>query len=144
MGAGGDEVAPAVRFDQERLDATLDDLTAGLRRPVVEGTVRFRDGEARPVLGRAGTVVDRDATEALLQERFLRGGTVPLPTDEVEPEVTEELLSLDNVVLVPHVGSATRETREAMGLLCVEALREVLLEHRLPANALDPLAWAKR
>lgn len=88
--AGGDELAPSVSFDQERLDATLDDLTEGLRRPAVEGTVRFRGGEARPVYGRAGTAVDRDATEALLQDRFLRGGTVPLPTDEVEPEVTDD------------------------------------------------------
>ncbi|KQT91472.1 hypothetical protein ASG49_10610 [Marmoricola sp. Leaf446] len=86
---GGDELAPTVRFDSERLDATLDTLTEGLRRPAVEGTVRFRDGEARPVLGRAGTAVDRDATEQLLQERFLRGGRVPLPVVEVEPDVSD-------------------------------------------------------
>ncbi|WP_445257704.1 VanW family protein [Nocardioides aurantiacus] len=86
--AGGDALAPTVRFDQDRLDAVLDTLTEGLRRPAVEGTVRFRDGEARPVVGRAGTAVDRDATEALLQDRFLRGGRVPLPTDEVEPDVS--------------------------------------------------------
>ena len=45
------------------------------------------------------------------------------------------LLGLENVVLVPHLGSATAETREAMGMLCVEALRAVLLEDRMPANA---------
>ena len=36
------------------------------------------------------------------------------------------LLELDNVVLVPHLGSATHEAREAMGMLCVDALRAVL------------------
>ncbi|ROR92268.1 VanW family protein [Nocardioides aurantiacus] len=87
--AGGDQLAPTVRFDSARLDATLDTLTDGLRRPAVEGTVRFRDGEARPVIGRAGAAVDRDATEQLLQDRFLRGGRVPLPVVEVEPDVSE-------------------------------------------------------
>ena len=54
--------------------------------------------------------------------------------------MTEELLALENVVLVPHLGSATLETREAMGMLCVEALRAVLLENRPPPNALNPEA----
>ena len=44
---------------------------------------------------------------------------------EREPEVHPALLELENVVLVPHLGSATHETREAMGMLCVEALRAV-------------------
>ena len=47
---------------------------------------------------------------------------------------TEALLALENVVLAPHLGSATRDTRVAMGMLCVSALRAVLLEGRTPAN----------
>ena len=54
---------------------------------------------------------------------------------EREPEVEEGLLGLENVVLTPHLGSATRDTRVAMGMLCVEALRAVLLDGRRPANA---------
>ncbi len=49
--------------------------------------------------------------------------------------MSEELLELDNVVLTPHIASATRETRLAMGMLCVDALRAVLLEGRTPPNA---------
>ena len=45
------------------------------------------------------------------------------------------LFGLQRVVLAPHLGSATRDTRIAMGLLCVDALRDVLLEGRTPANA---------
>jgi lactate dehydrogenase-like 2-hydroxyacid dehydrogenase len=45
------------------------------------------------------------------------------------------LRTLENVVLTPHVASATHEAREAMGMLCVEALRAVLLEGRVPENA---------
>ena len=68
----------------------------------------------------------------------LRGGVIAgagLDVYEREPEVEEGLLSLDNVVLTPHLGSATRETRVAMGMLCVEGLRAVLLDDRIPANA---------
>ena len=44
-----------------------------------------------------------------------------------EPEGTPALLELDNVILVPHLGSATYEAREAMGMGCTEALRETLV-----------------
>ena len=42
---------------------------------------------------------------------------------------------MENVVLTPHIASATRETRLAMGMLVVSALRAVLLEDRIPENA---------
>ena len=80
-----------------------------------------------------GPVVD----EAALADA-LRNGTIAgagLDVYEREPEVTAALLGLENVVLAPHLGSATRDTRVAMGMLCVDALRAVLLEGRMPANA---------
>jgi glyoxylate reductase len=79
-----------------------------------------------------GQIVDERALVAAL-----RGGTIAgaaLDVYEHEPKVAAELLELDNVVLTPHVASATRETREAMGMLAVEALRAVLLDGRTPAN----------
>ena len=42
---------------------------------------------------------------------------------EREPQVTAELLTMENVVLLPHLGSATEETRVAMGLRALENLR---------------------
>ena len=57
---------------------------------------------------------------------------------EREPEVHTGLLERDDVVLTPHIGSATAGAREAMGMLAVEALRAVLLDGRAPANALNP------
>jgi glyoxylate reductase len=85
-----------------------------------------------------GPIVD----EAALVEALAAGRIAGAALDvfEREPDVHDGLLGLENVVLVPHLGSATLETREAMGMLCVEALRAVLLEQRPPANALNPEA----
>jgi len=80
-----------------------------------------------------GQVVDEGALVAALRIGSLAGAA--LDVYEFEPEVAKELLVLENVVLTPHIGSATRETRVAMGMLCVEALRAVLLEGRSPRNA---------
>lgn len=79
-----------------------------------------------------GPVVDEVALAEALRDGVIAGAG--LDVYEREPEVTEALLSLENVVLAPHLGSATRDTRIAMGMLCVEALRAVLLEGRTPAN----------
>jgi glyoxylate reductase len=80
-----------------------------------------------------GPIVDEAALVDALRAGRLAGAA--LDVFEHEPEVHPGLLALENVVLVPHLGSATHETREAMGMLCVEALRAVLLEGRVPANA---------
>jgi glyoxylate reductase len=80
-----------------------------------------------------GPIVDERALVAALEAGTIAGAA--LDVYEREPEVEDGLLALENVVLSPHLGSATRDTRVAMGMLCVEALRAVLLEGRLPANA---------
>jgi glyoxylate reductase len=80
-----------------------------------------------------GPIVDEEALVAALAEGRIAGAA--LDVFEHEPQVHPGLLGLENVVLVPHLGSATAETREAMGMLCVEALRTVLLENSLPPNA---------
>jgi glyoxylate reductase len=80
-----------------------------------------------------GPIVDEEALVTALTEGRIAGAA--LDVFEREPEVYPGLLGLENVVLVPHLGSATHETREAMGMLCVEALRAVLLDGRTPPNA---------
>jgi glyoxylate reductase len=89
-----------------------------------------------------GPVVDEDALVSALEGGAIAGAA--LDVYEREPEVHPGLLGLSNVVLAPHLGSATTEAREAMGMLCVDALRAVLLEGKAPVNALNPEALPPR
>lgn len=82
-----------------------------------------------------GPIVDEEALVGALVDGRIAGAA--LDVFEHEPDVHPGLLGLENVVLVPHLGSATHETREAMGMLCVEALRAVLIDGRVPPNAVS-------
>lgn len=79
-----------------------------------------------------GAVVDEGALARALADGVIAGAG--LDVFEHEPAVTPELLTLENVVLVPHLGSATVETRVAMGMLCADALESVLLGSGSAAN----------
>jgi glyoxylate reductase len=80
-----------------------------------------------------GAIVDERALVDALESATIAGAA--LDVFEHEPAVSEELLALENVVITPHIASATRDARHAMGMLCVSALRSVLLEGRIPPNA---------
>jgi lactate dehydrogenase-like 2-hydroxyacid dehydrogenase len=68
-----------------------------------------------------GDVVDEAALVQALKAGTIAGAG--LDVFEREPVVTEDLLAMENVVLLPHLGSATRETRIAMGMRALENLR---------------------
>jgi hydroxypyruvate reductase len=67
-----------------------------------------------------GSVVDEKALVKCLQEGAL--GCAALDVFEEEPDVPAALLAMENVVLTPHVGSATPEARGGMGQLTVDNL----------------------
>ncbi|MEO9777672.1 MAG: 2-hydroxyacid dehydrogenase [Sedimentitalea sp.] len=71
-----------------------------------------------------GSVVDETAMIKALKEGRLGGAG--LDVFEQEPKVPAELFTMDNVVLQPHVGSATHETRQAMGDLTCDNLSQWL------------------
>ena len=71
-----------------------------------------------------GTVVDEAEMVTALQDGRL--GNAGLDVFEAEPQVPEALYTMDNVTLLPHVGSATVETRQAMGDLVTDNLGQFL------------------
>lgn len=71
-----------------------------------------------------GSVVDEAAMVAALQSGALGGAG--LDVFEEEPKIPHALKSMENVVLTPHVGSATVETRQAMGDLTCDNLSQFL------------------
>ena len=80
-----------------------------------------------------GSVVDETAMIAALQDGRL--GWAGLDVFEQEPKVPEALRALSNVVLLPHVGSASHETRAAMGDLTVDNL----LQHSNIGTVISPV-----
>lgn len=65
-----------------------------------------------------GDIVDEAALAAALRAGTIAGAA--LDVHEFEPKISPELAGMENVVLLPHLGSATKETREAMGLRVLE------------------------
>ena len=71
-----------------------------------------------------GSVVDEEALAWALKEHLIAAAA--LDVYEHEPRIRAELLAMENVVLAPHLGSATRETRTAMAQLAVDNVLAVL------------------
>ena len=67
-----------------------------------------------------GSVIDEPALIAALAEKRIAGAALDVFADE--PRVPQALLALDNVVLTPHIASATTDTRAAMGQLVLDNL----------------------
>jgi glyoxylate reductase len=81
-----------------------------------------------------GPLIDEQALVRALKDGHLAGAG--LDVYENEPLVVPELLTLENVVLLPHIGSATWETRARMADCCCDDLITMLADHRIPARAI--------
>lgn len=104
------------------------------------GPEQFRRMKPTAVLVNSsrGPVIDEGAlVEALRAGELFAAG---LDVFENEPEVHPGLLELDNAVVLPHLGSATVETRDAMGMLAIDNV-VAALEGRRPPTLLNPDVW---
>ena len=99
-------------------------LTAGTRH-LIDKTALARMKRSAYLINTArGPVIDEAALAWALHGRLIAGAA--LDVYENEPAIHPELLSLDNVLLVPHLGSGTTETRTAMADLAVANVVAVL------------------
>ena len=108
--------------DLEALASQVDFLVVAcpggpVTRNLVDARVLAALGKKGTLINIArGSIVDEPALVRALIDGTIKGAGLDVFADE--PHIPQALLAMDNVVLLPHVGSATHETRKAMGDLC--------------------------
>ena len=115
-------------------------LTSETRHLIGEKELRMMKRNAILVNTSRGAVIDEKALVKALKERWIFGAG--LDVYENEPEINRELIKLDNVVLEPHIGSATLETRTRMAIMAAENLI-ISLEGKKSKNCVNPEVFSK-
>src|SRR3989344_355379 len=78
-----------------------------------------------------GPIIDEKALAKALREKIIRGAAIDV--FEFEPDIVPELKDLENIIITPHIASATEETRNKMASMAAENIIEAL-EGRVPPN----------
>lgn len=134
-------IGGAHRLDLDDLLLTADvisihcPLTSETRHMIDARRLQRMRPDAYLVNTARGPIVDEAALATALQQGQLAGAA--LDVFENEPEVNPELLGQQNVVLIPHLGSATIETRTAMAMVAADNALAVLRGEK-PPTAVNP------
>lgn len=110
-------------------------LTSQTHHLIGERELRMMKKEAYLINTARGPIVDEKVLVRALKEGWIRGAA--LDVFEREPEIEPELLTLDNVILVPHIGSASFATRTKMAIIAAENLVKAL-QGEIPPNLVNP------
>ena len=113
-------------------------LTDGTRKLIGAAELEKMKPTAILVNTARGPVVDEAALAAALERKVI--ASAGLDVFEREPQVHPLLLQLQNVVLAPHIASASVETRRRMSMMAAENCAAAL-EGQRPANLLNPTLW---
>ncbi|OTG82786.1 bifunctional glyoxylate/hydroxypyruvate reductase B [Acinetobacter sp. ANC 5054] len=112
------------------------DLNADSKALIGQRELELMQSHAVLVNISRGSVLDENALiQALKQKQIFAAG---LDVYEKEPLQSSELFTLDNVVTLPHVGSATAATRKRMAELAYQNLLDVLLSDKKPRYVVNP------
>ncbi|MDF2924853.1 MAG: D-isomer specific 2-hydroxyacid dehydrogenase NAD-binding [Paenibacillaceae bacterium] len=106
-----------------------------IRHMIGEAQLQAMKPSAYLINAARGPLVHEEALLHALQSGIIAGAA--LDVYEFEPQVTEGLKQLDNVILAPHLGNATVETREAMARLAADNIHAVLQGGR-PLTCVNP------
>ena len=109
--------------------------TAETRRSIGRAELALMKPSAFIINTARGNIIDEEALVQALAGGQIRGAG--LDVFENEPKVHPGLIELNNVTLLPHIGSATAETRSRMAGLAVENLM-AFLDGRRPPNVVNP------
>jgi glyoxylate reductase len=107
-------------------------LTPQTRGLISERELRLMKRTAYIINTSRGPVIDEDALCRALREGWIAGAGLDVFSKEPLP-LNSPLINMENVVLAPHIGTYTRETRRAMALMCIENVRSAL-SGNIPPN----------
>lgn len=129
ISGSGDALEPLLaQADVVTLHCPLTDGTRGL---ICEAALRAMGPKAYLVNTARGPVVDTNALDRALREGWIAGAALDVTDPEPLP-ASHPLLGAPNLVVVPHIASATHETRGAMADIAVDNLLAALAGERMP------------
>ncbi|KKQ42698.1 MAG: D-isomer specific 2-hydroxyacid dehydrogenase NAD-binding protein [Microgenomates group bacterium GW2011_GWC1_37_8] len=101
---------------------------------------KMKDGVIVVNTARGSIVAEQELVDALREGKV---GGAGLDVYDAEPNINPELISMENVVLTPHIASATWEARQKMGQQAVDAILKILNGEK-PENIVNEDVWNKR
>jgi lactate dehydrogenase-like 2-hydroxyacid dehydrogenase len=107
-------------------------LTPGTRNLIGEAELRRMKPGATLINTSRGGIVDEEALVRALREGWIGSAALDVQAREPNPDTDDPLLALENCLVLPHIGSATLSSREAMVGLAVENVEALLAGHPLP------------
>lgn len=107
-------------------------LLESTRHLINEDRLKLMKKSAYLINTSRGPIIDEKILARALKEGWIRGAAIDV--FEFEPAITPELKKLDNIILTPHIASATEETRNKMAEMAAANIVEAL-EGRVPPNA---------
>lgn len=116
-------------------------LTEETRHLINRETLALMKPTAYLINTARGPIVDEEALAQVLREGKIAGAA--LDVHENEPQMNPELMQMENVILTPHIASATVEVREKMTEQAVDAILKTLSGQK-PENLVNPEVWSKR
>lgn len=133
-------VAEPVSFEQLLATADIISLHCPLTdetRGMINADAFQKMKEGAIIINTArGAIIDTEALIEAIESGRLRGAGLDVYPDE--PHIPERLLAFDNVVLTPHIGANTVQTRREMGAACAKSILDVFAGKR-PENIVNGL-----